>query len=326
MVSTLMTRGCAVAAAVACTISVAGPATASAPGNDRPGTVTTFVPPAGTNTPFGITDGPGGVYFAHGATIDRLAHGHITELPLPDPTDANAGWLAWDGHSSSLWFADRGVGAIGTITASGVVTEYAIPAGADDVALPQSLVLGPTDVYFTDQNNDRIGRLDKATQQFTFWSVPTADSTPLGMVRADDGDLYFTERTVDKIGRLDPATGLFTEWSLDAGAFPNRLAVTPDGSVWFTELRTSEVARIDPTGHLHQYPVVGGPVGLVYNRGHLYAAMNTSGQLAEINLQGRVVRTWTLPGAVGVLQVAAGNGEVWVTDGAADHVYRVDLG
>ena len=159
------------------------------------------------------------------------------------------------------------------------------------------------------------------TKAFTFWTVPTAD--PLGMVRGDDGDLYFTERSVDKVGRLDPATGLFTEWSLTAGAFPNRLTTTPDGSVWFTELDTSALGRIDTSGHLHQYPVVGGPVGIEYRFGHLFAAMYTAGRLTEFDLHAHAVRSWTLPGAVGVLQVSQRGHDIWVTDGFGDHVYRV---
>ena len=94
------------------------------------GAVTTFVPPAGTGFPFGITNGPGGIYFAHGATIDRIGGGRITEFPVPDPAAAHLGWLARDGSSPDIWFADRGTGSIGTMDAAGHVVEHLIPAGA----------------------------------------------------------------------------------------------------------------------------------------------------------------------------------------------------
>jgi virginiamycin B lyase len=177
-------------------------------------------------------------------------------------------------------------------------------------------------VWFTDGANDRIGRLDRGSGKFSFLAVPTGQ--PLGMVRGHDGDLYFTERGFDKVGRLDPATGLFTEWTLTAGAFPNRLTVDPRGNVWFTELQTSLLGRIDPSGHLHETPLAGGPVGITYGNGYLFAVMFTTGRLDKVSLSGRVVRSWALPGAVGVLQVAVCGPIAWVTDGYADHVYRVD--
>ena len=59
------------------------------------------MPPAGTDGAFGVTAGPGGTYFAHGATIDRIVHARITEFALPDPATADAGWLTWPGGSSA---------------------------------------------------------------------------------------------------------------------------------------------------------------------------------------------------------------------------------
>ncbi|MEP7180099.1 MAG: virginiamycin B lyase, partial [Pseudonocardiales bacterium] len=59
--------------------------------------MTVFKPPPGTDGPFGVTAGPGGTWFSHGATIDRIRRGRITEFAVPDPASADTGWLTWDG-------------------------------------------------------------------------------------------------------------------------------------------------------------------------------------------------------------------------------------
>lgn len=287
--------------------------------------VTTLVPPRSSDNPFGITAGPRGMWIATGDRIDRLHDGTFHQYVLHDRSTADAGWLAWDHRSPYIWFADRSNARIGTLNVHGVIRDHDIPAGPLGAASAQSLVITKRFVWFTDQTNNRIGRFNRATRRFAFYPVPTADSEPVGMVRGHDGQLYFVERNVDKIGRLDPTTRGFTEWTLPSGAFPNRLAVDPSGNVWFTELVANSVGRIGTHGHLRQFHVGGGPVGLTYYRGALFTPLYSIGKLAEVNLRGNVVRRWTLPSAAGVLQVAAHHHHVYITDGFANHVYRVHL-
>jgi virginiamycin B lyase len=306
-------------AAAAAVAAVAGVATCTSPA------VQTFTPPAGTDNPFGISAGPDGTtWFAHGSSIDKIDDGVLTEYPVPDPSAADLGWVAWNG-GPVVWFADRGTGRLGVVNETGSMHEYPIPDGVNGAAVPQSLVFGPgKTVWFTDQANDRIGHLDVDASTFAFYAVPTKDSTTLGMVRGLDGDLYFTERSADKLGRLDPDTGLFTEWSLPTNSFPNRLAVDPSGNIWFTELHRNKLAHLDVSGHLHERNLPGGAVGLIYHHNYLYAALSASGQLARITLGGAVQHLWTLPGAGLVLQLAASNGFVWLGDTGNNHVYRVN--
>jgi virginiamycin B lyase len=304
----------------------AAAAPAQAAGCTRP--VRQYQSPAGTDHPFGISAGPGGTWYARGGRLDLIPAGSrtIQQFPLPD-ANASAGWVGERSPKSQVvWFAERGTGRLGYVGPTIHVHEFQIPDGAAGAAVPQSIVFGAaSQVYFTDQSNNRIGRLDASTGEFSFWDVPTPDSQPVGMTRGPEGDLYFSERGVDKVGRLDPATGLFTEWMLTAGAFPNRFAVTPDGNVWFTELRTDQLGYIDQTGHLHELATTGGPVGLTYYGGFLYAADFLSNELSQIDLSGAVTRTWTLPHGRGVLQLAASGGDIWVTDGFGHLVYDVDI-
>ncbi len=286
------------------------------------GAVTSYqVPPNQDAGPFGVSAGPGGTWYADGAVLSRVDYtGSQTFFSIPEASAL--GWLTWDGHSSSLWFADRSTGRIGTINGRGTVHEFQIPDGVDGPALPQAIVLGPgPQVWFTDQANGRIGDLNRRTGAFTMFAVPHGD--PLGLVRAADGDLYFTERDFDMVGRLTQS-GDFTEWQLLSGAFPNRLVLGPDGAVWFTELNTGQIGRVLPDGTLIQTPIAGGPVGITVGPDqHVYAALWNSRQLARLSGSGHIQRTWQVPGA---LQVASSDGRLWLTDPFQNSVASVRIG
>jgi virginiamycin B lyase len=283
------------------------------------GGVTSYQPPDQDAGPFGVTAGPGGTWYADGAFVNRVNHGATVHFPIPDASAV--GWLAWDGTSSSIWFADRSTGRLGTVNGHGTVQEFQIPDGPNGPAVPHGIVFGPgPHVWFTDQANDRLGDLDLTTRSMTFFTVPTGD--PLGLVRGSDGALYFTERSFDKVGRMAP-NGTFREWDLLPGAFPNRLVVGPDGAVWFTELRTGQIGRITPAGALTETPIDGGPVGITMGPdGNVYVALWNSHQLGRLDSAGHLVRTWTVPGA---LQVASSRGELWLTDPFADSVASVHI-
>src|SRR6478735_3136106 len=78
------------------TATVPARADGGAGGRD-PGTgcVTVIDPPPTTSFgAFGISDGPGGVWFSHGTTVDRVVGQHIVQYPVPDTATARIGTLA----------------------------------------------------------------------------------------------------------------------------------------------------------------------------------------------------------------------------------------
>jgi virginiamycin B lyase len=320
---TRMNAGLLASVTAACALVGAGSTAAHAVEThaDSSTCVRAFQPPPDTgDAPFGVTAGPGGTWYGDGTTISRIRDGRTTTWVVPGVDTSSSpgvGWLTWDG-GTHIWFAVRSDGRLGTITGDGTISTVQVPDGADGQAVPQGIVVHPgRDVWFTDQANNRIGDLSLRSGGFTFYTVPS--DFPLGLVEGRDHDLYFTERSADKVARLDPRTGLFTEWTLPAGAFPNRLAVTPDGAVWFTALFGEFLGRIKD-GELRMYPIAGGPVGLTYYRGRLWASLFTGSGLAEISLHGTVLRTWTIPDKP--LQVAGSNGRLWLTGDVS--VWSVD--
>ncbi len=284
--------------------------------------VTSYPPPAGTNGPFGITQGPGGTWYGQGNQIVRVGPGGHTDIfPLPDAT-ANAGWLTWAG-GEKVWFADRNDNKIGTVDPRGRVNEWTLPPSPDGGIGPGGIVVTGRWVWFTDPGGTRIGRLDSHTGNFTMYAVPTADSWPLGLTLGPDGALWFTERSADQVGRMT-LTGHFTEWALTPGAFPNRIVVGPDHQLWFTELNTSMIGRITVHGTLTETPITGGPVGITVGPDNrLYVALYTSSQLGRLDSRGQLSRTWDVPGA---LLVAASRGRLWVTNQFTNSVVAIRTG
>ncbi|HMI45612.1 MAG TPA: hypothetical protein VK491_05550, partial [Gemmatimonadaceae bacterium] len=109
--------------------------------------------------------------------------------------------------------------ALGCIAAAAsplAIVEYQIPRAQ---AFPHDPAVGSDGiVWYTDQQNSFIGRLDPATGKITDYATPTPASGPHGIVVAPDGGVWYTAQRIAKLGRLDPKTGKIEEYSLPAAA------------------------------------------------------------------------------------------------------------
>ena len=283
------------------------------------GCVTEYTP-TGTGRPFGITRGPlGSEWFAQSRSIRRVdASGLITRYHVPGTKGNDITWLtaAPDG---TMWFTRRYTDRIGRITGRAAIQEYPIPTGAGAMGV----VVAPDGyVYFTEPARHALGRLDPATGSTTEYAVPSGGA-PVGLALGPDGSLWFTEEFDDRVGHMTTDGGV-TEYALAPGARPVRITAGPDGAMWFTEL-SGEVGRITPDGGVTEYPLGGGPVGIAVGKdGRLYVALAFDKELVQMNVQGDVTATWSLPEAGSGFQVARGAArEIWVTDYYGRHVYRV---
>ena len=309
-------------------VTLAVPRAASAGGrDDRHGAggrecVTLTDPAPGSAGADGITGGPGGTWFSHGGSVDRITHAGTDVFAVPDAATADVGALA-SAPGGPVWFADRGNGRIGSIDARGRVTVYPIPASAGATARPQDIVVDGRSVRFTDETGNTIGLLDPRSGTVTTAVVPTAGSAPAGFARARDGALWFTERAADKVGRL-AVDGTFREWPLAAGASPTDITADQDGAIWFTQTGVDRLGRIDGAGRLTEYPRVGGPVGITAGPGRaLYVSLFNDGSLVRLDASGRETARWHLSGAAGPRRVAEIDGDIWTADAANDLVYRI---
>src|SRR5262245_37905879 len=100
-------------------------------------------------------------------------------------------------------------GVLAVLIASGVlassIVEYPLPRPRvfpHDPAVDRDGI-----VWYTDQSNSYIGRLDPKSGAVTDYATPTPKSGPHGIVvaPAPDGGVWYTGNFVGRLGRLDPA-------------------------------------------------------------------------------------------------------------------------
>src|SRR5205809_6001814 len=112
------------------------------------------------------------------------------------------------------------------------VVEYPLPRPK---AFPHDPAVGRDGiVWYTDQANSYIGRLDPATGQVTDYPTPTQASGPHGIIVAPDGGVWYNGNFKGRLGRLDPATGAIKEYMLPAEARHPPTPLYSGGKIWFT--------------------------------------------------------------------------------------------
>jgi streptogramin lyase len=138
--------------------------------------------------------------------------------------------------------------------------------------------------------------------QFTEFTIPTAHSSPLGIVAGPDGNLWFTEGAANNIGKVTVA-GVFKEYPVPtANAGLGNIAAGPDGNLWFTESRANQVAKITTSGFITEYSAGitanSSPSGIAAGPdGNLWFTESGANQVAKVTSGGGGIRP-TPPGVV----------------------------
>jgi virginiamycin B lyase len=135
---------------------------------------------------------------------------------------------------------------------SGTVTEFPIPRNG---AFPHDpAVSADGTVWYTDQSNSFIGRMDPATGRIIDYPTPTPGSGPHGIEVAADGYVWYTGQAVGVLGRLNPRDGSIEEFSLPDNASHPHTPIIVGGTVWFTDANNNTYGRLDPrTGQVKVY-------------------------------------------------------------------------
>src|SRR5216117_3871130 len=148
------------------------------------------------------------------------------------------------------------------------VVEYPLPRPK---AFPHDPAVGRDGiVWYTDQANSYIGRLDPETGKVTDYPTPTAVSGPHGIIVAPDGAVWYTANFKGRLGRLDPTTGTIKEYALPAEAPDPHTPLYHDGKIWFTVQGSNVYGWLDPksdeaklfpvaTPDARPYGIVAGP-------------------------------------------------------------------
>ena len=127
--------------------------------------------------------------------------GAITEFPVLTAGSNPSGIAA--GPDGALWFTETNAyGAIGRITTTGSVTEFALASSY--FTLPYQIVGGDDgNLWFTEMYGNKIGRISTTGTAAEF-PLATASAQPHGITKGPDGALWFVEIGADKVARIHP--------------------------------------------------------------------------------------------------------------------------
>jgi streptogramin lyase len=153
-------------------------------------------------------------------------------------------------------------GGSGTLATGGIVSQAINPA---------DIIFDGTNIWFTEQGTNKIGKMSTAGVLLNEFVIPTAGSQPFGIALGSDGKIWFTELIGDKIGRINvDGTGL-VEFStgLDPSAKPGHMIPGADaaGNLWFCEAAQTPISglsgvakmgMITPAGTISEFVIPSG--------------------------------------------------------------------
>jgi virginiamycin B lyase len=202
----------------------------------------------------GLTPSPDGTLWFSDWFNNKLGRittdGRITEQAGP------AGSFAV-GYDGNMWFpyGNRGVARLTTdgrftlFPAAGI-TVTAVAAGADG------------NIWFTDTQNNAIGRLTPAGRitEFTFGLL--AGSRPSAITAGPNATIWFTDTACSQrgqcaIGVISTITGHITEFPSSGTrqfGYPQAIAAGGDGNMWFSDVGSRlAIGRITPGGQVSEF-------------------------------------------------------------------------
>lgn len=129
----------------------------------------------------------------------------------------------------------------------------------------------------------RLGRFDPASENFTFFDIPTVGSFPMRLIIDFQNRVWFTEFLGNRIGVYDQSVNRLSEYEVPTNASgPADLTLDGQGVLWFTETYAKKVAKFYPQNQTFvEYPfettnpseLVSSPVGIASDRsGDLWIA------------------------------------------------------
>jgi virginiamycin B lyase len=247
------------------------------------------LPSGGVNTSFAF-DGAGTVWCTANSArtltdlsglISRIdASGQVTTYPMSSGIVPVAILVTSDG---TVWFFDAGTYALGTISATGKVTEYPVPSLPSDVLLASEQLVETADhtLWFADPHGGIIGHIT-AAHMISLAPLP-AGSVPRHLVADAAGGLWFIDTRRAAVGHLS-ASGQLTSYPINSPLGPqSSLTVGPDSSVWFT--LENRLGQIPPSGRMKLYdiPTLNAGLGsiIVGPDGHVWFA-EEAGLIGEL--------------------------------------------
>ena len=121
-----------------------------------------------------------------------------------------------------------------------------LPSAPNELALD-----GHGDIWFTEFNADRLGRLDPRTGSIRQYALSAKASVqtlyPYGVTIDRQGMVWFTESGTNQLGRLDPSTGTYRVFATpDPHTLLMEVGSDARGAVWVTSFTPGLLLRFRP--------------------------------------------------------------------------------
>lgn len=224
-------------------------------------------------------------------------------------------------------------GSLSVVT--GTFTEFSMPKGS----VPQLLASASDGtIYQALGGANKIAQVNAASPSDSLgvklFSIPTANSFPVGVAVAADGTVWFTQQNAHQIGRLDPKSGVITEYKTPtANSGPVGITVGHDGAIWFTEAFANKIGRLDPDkpDHIEEFTIptpVSAPLYITRGSdGALWYVGVRSHKLGRIDPNTRAFVEYSTPTPkAGPTSVITGpDGALWISQLNADKIARFDV-
>jgi streptogramin lyase len=244
----------------------------------------------------------------------------VTSSVGADPRSVAAATFHGDGVPD-LVVANRGSNTVSVLLNAG----YWRDANLFPIPTPDS---GPTfitqgtdrNLWFTEQNTNKIGRITPDGAVSGQFSIPTANAGLEGITTGPDGNLWFAEGLSSRIGRMNLDGVVTNEFLLPAsGADPYAIVTGRDGNLWFTEVGRNKIGRITPEGIISEFIIPSGNDGYLLTAGPdgnlwftEYSGENMIGRITPAG----TITEFTITGNSFLFQgITAGpDGNLWLTN------------
>jgi virginiamycin B lyase len=211
-----------------------------------------------------------------------------------------------------------------------VFEEFLVPTPA---SAPQGITKDwRGDVWFTEFEGNRIGRIDRGTDAITEFPIPTPNSGPASIISvltaSTTFEMWFTEFRGNQIGKIS-RDGIITEYRLpSASSGPRVIVENVDGGLWFTEFEGNRIGRIDRSGQITEFaiPTPGsGPYGITVATDYsLWFTEFHANKIGRIALNGMITEYSIPTPNSGPLEIVAGpDGAFWFTESRANKIGRI---
>src|SRR5260370_266802 len=175
------------------------------------------------------------------------------------------GWGMWlpgaarrasgDGLKPAPTTSATSAGAVGELKVN--IKEWDVPTKG---AHPHDPAVAPDgSLWFTEQLQNKLGRLDPASGTVKEYALQVEESGPHGLVADARGEMWCAENGKGEMGKRDPQSGETKVYKVPESARPRRMAINAEDKIYFTDYNGGNLGRLDPaTGAVKMWPSPSG--------------------------------------------------------------------